>query len=858
MNNVKKLSGTSKMKLQDYLLKYKSKLTEVQKIFLEEIYYKDFGEIGLNYIQPNITIEKQKYDFVIKTKKTSYAINTISQNSSKNESNETKLDYKIISFSETKIKKEKNECIWELRRNFISDKDLSDVYLKRTGEVMPHEVQEEVLLKLKDSRLNGINKGLVILATGLGKTFLAGFDVKQFKPKRVLFIVHIEEILKQTLKSFQKALPERSKEMGLLVGKNKDKDKNILFASIQTLSKQKNLEYFENNYFDYIIFDETHHNAAPTYRKVLNYFKPKFLLGLTATPERMDRQEILPFYDNNIIYEMCQQDAIKRGFLVPFNYYGFKDNIDYSNIYFNGFSYDISDLNKKLLIKERDDAIIEKYKELGKGKKTIGFCVSIEHANWCAEKFKEAGISAVAIHSKLDETENTSDTKDTEKLIRDFRESKFQIAFVVNMFNEGIDIPDVECLLFLRPTESKTIFIQHLGRGLRVYPDKEKVIVLDFIGNYRTACTVLSGLGIQNGVRGLIKEKRNEKDVFVFNNNGCKIVFESEVVDIFKSLESLSSKEVKKEFISEEWIEYADYLENWTKNNLYWKRGQQNQCFEVQLEALNIICNNPKITEKDFIKEIQIIVDSKYPGKGMTAGFRSLILSKLCGLVNGEVPLKVTEPFITIKKYSNKNFKNLSKYQEILTNQLEKIFYWNSLYGTFNKYVTVKNRVSFKDFKVYPFFFIYEILLRLIDDYGYDNSYLSEIEFNSFLAVAKNHNESSEVLDKILKFRNYEEKDELKKLLKEKNHIDPRFYKIIGYNKYLIVDKNGVKLNEDYIDELREKMKKFRKIFDSGNLIIFREDSSQDYFKMLYSKNNLIEYHLTQKKFKKTLGLSII
>jgi hypothetical protein len=185
----------------------------------------------------------------------------------------------------------------------------------------------------------------------------------------------------------------------------------------------------------------------------------------------------------------------------------------------------------------------------------------------------------------------------------------------------------------------------------------------------------------------------------------------------------------------------------------------------------------------------------------------------------------------------------IKDYQSKLTDQLEKIFYWNSIYGTYSKYIPAEKRVSFKDFNIYPFFFIYEILLKLKDTYGYENDYLSETEFNSFLAVTKNHSEIEEVLNKIIKFRNYGEKYELEKLLNQKNKIDPRFYKILEWNKYLLVNKNGIKLNENYIDELRKKVAKFRELFDSNRLILFNETNKETYFKLLYSNKDLISYH---------------
>jgi superfamily II DNA or RNA helicase len=850
------------MKLNDFLFKHKNKINDLGKAFIINVYYKDFGEKGLDYITPEYEISKPdgsgvyRIDFVIKTKFKKYAIEcdglyyhaqgAVTKeyfNHLQNKQNEIiKEGFHLIRFTNDLIRKEPQSCIWEIRRSFIGDEQLYKIYLNRLGDVEPHYIQNRALEALDETRKSGKNKGLVVFATGLGKTYLSAFDVKQFNPKRALFIVHINEILKQSLNSFQDVLPKRIMDMGYYIGTNKEDNKNILFASIQTLSRLKNLKKFKEDEFDYIIVDETHHTAAPTYKKIFSYFKPRFILGLTATPERMDRKDILPFYDNNVVFRIDQKEAIEMGYLVPFHYYGFKDNIDYSKIYFNGFRYDVNDLNKLLMIKNRDKAIIGKFKKMASDRKTIGFCVSIEHADWCAKSFQDAGIRAVSIHSKLDDSEKGFDVTKRDRLINGFRNNEYQVVFVVNMFNEGVDFPDVECLLFLRPTESKTIFIQHMGRGLRLSPGKENVLILDFIGNYKTAGMVLSGLGLNNGTGDLKKIKKNKKELFHYDNNGCLVEFEEEVVDVFKKLEANASKKVRKELISEEWIHYANYLYDWTKENLYWKVGQQNRYFEVQFEALSIIKSNPNINEKEFIRKIQEVVNSKYPKKNMTAGFRALFLSKISGYVSNKTPLSITDPFMLLYK-EVKDFSDINKYKDLLTSQIEKIFYWNSIYGSYNKYIKKEHRVSFKDFKIYPFYFIYDLLLRLVDNYGFENYEISSLEFNSFVAVTKNHFEIEQVIDRIVDYRNYEHKYELEKLLKKKNNIDPRFFRILHYNKYLIVNENYIKINDDYINELRKKVEMFRVLLESNELILFNEEDSEEYFDFLYSDKDFFVYH---------------
>jgi len=210
------------------------------------------------------------------------------------------------------------------------------------------------------------------------------------------------------------------------------------------------------------------------------------MLGMTATPDRTDRKDIFELFDYNKIYEVPLAEAIERGFLVPYTYYGLTDNVDYSRIRFENQRYRVDDLERLLIIPERNEAILREYLDKGEGDKAIGFCVSINHAERMAEYFNQHGVTAAAIHSQ-------SPTRDED--LTAFRENKTQVAFTVDLFNEGMDFPNVRVLLFLRPTESKTVFVQQLGRGLRLYAGKDRVRVLDFIGNYKRAHDL-------SGVRG--------------------------------------------------------------------------------------------------------------------------------------------------------------------------------------------------------------------------------------------------------------------------------------------------------------------------------------------------------------------
>lgn len=853
------------MTLEEYILKNRTKLNSLQEAFLRNVYFPDFGEKGLELLTPEYEISKAdgsgvyRIDFIIETNYRKYAIETDGLyyhaeaavtadyfNELQKKQNEIiAKDFKLIRFTNDLVRNKPEECIWELRRNFIADKELYSIFLKRnSGSITPHEIQEEALDNLKQTRSEGHSKGLVVFATGLGKTYLSGFDTIQLKSKRILFIVHVGEILKQSLNSFQEIMPERVGEMGFFTGEKKDREKNILFATIQTLTREKNLNEFDPTEFDYIILDETHHLAAPSYKKVFDYFKPKFFLGLTATPNRMDQKDILRFYEDNLVFEIDQEEAIKKGFLASFNYKGFKDNVDYSNIYFSGFKYDTNDLNRSLMIEERDKSIISKFKELALDKKTIGFCASTEYADWCAKKFKEEGINAIAIHSNLDNAD--VDVSDKDKLIDDFKKSKYQVAFVVDMFNEGVDIPDIECLLLLRPTESITILTQQIGRGLRIYPGKKEVLILDFIGNYQTAHKILPALGIKSF--GDFKYDA-EKGIYYYDNNGRKVEFDSKVVEILKMMLSLSSKKVRTELIDNNWIEYGKYLEENTKtgSKLHWKIGNKNDHMDVHFWALNYLNENSEGKSASVVSdEIRNKSVVQFPGKTME-GTRALFLSKLLGFLKDTNPLETTEVFDKVKSRIS-DFSDISNVLDVITDQLEKFYFWNDLFSLTNRHVGRADQRPINEyFGIYPLFFIYEVITKLKEEYGYEEMSLSKFEINSFLALARSHSEINQVVERIVSYREHEEKYEIEKYLKGKNKLDARFYKVLRYCKYFKYNPSKIILKPEHLEEIEAKIKKFNDLIKEDKLIKFSENSSKEYRDMLYSSKDLLDYHNSLK-----------
>ena len=356
-------------------------------------------------------------------------------------------------------------------------------------DIRPYPYQQEILDKLHAEReVRGLNRNLVVAATGTGKTVISAFDYCRFckaNPggiNRLLFVAHREEILKQSRDIFQGVLKDPN--FGeLFVGNYKPANLDHLFISIQTINSQALYDILPENYYDYIIVDEFHHAAAPTYQKLLNRFKPKILLGLTATPERMDGKSILDYFDNRIAAEIRLPEAIDRKLLCPFQYFGVSDTVDLTDLRWVRGGYDKSQLSNlyslnRAVAERRADHIIrslDKYVADMDAIKGLGFCVSIEHAKFMAEYFNAAGIPSISLVGESTEEERGTAKK---RLV----DGEIRFIFVVDIYNEGVDIPEVNTILFLRPTESLTIFLQQLGRGLRLSEGKECLTVLDFIG----------------------------------------------------------------------------------------------------------------------------------------------------------------------------------------------------------------------------------------------------------------------------------------------------------------------------------------------------------------------------------------
>lgn len=349
--------------------------------------------------------------------------------------------------------------------------------------IKAHDYQNAVLEKLKMEReVFGHYRNLVVAATGTGKTVIAAFDYKRFcqenKRANFLFIAHREEILKQSVKTFRTVLQDEN--FGdLWYGGGEPTAMNHLFASKDLLNNRLESIDLAEDFYDYIIFDEVHHIAAASYRKILNRFKPKILLGLTATPECMDGEDITLDFDGKISAEIRLDDALNNNLLAPFHYYGITDSVDLREVRWQGGRYVISELSKVYTFNDQRTGLIlhkiEEYLSDYNQARALCFCVDVDHAKNMAAKFQLAGLKAGYL---------VSDNGDERvKWYRSLKEKRINYLFVVDMFNEGVDIPEVDTILFLRPTESLTVFLQQFGRGLRKAEGKKYVTILDFVGH---------------------------------------------------------------------------------------------------------------------------------------------------------------------------------------------------------------------------------------------------------------------------------------------------------------------------------------------------------------------------------------
>ncbi|MCD3297902.1 DEAD/DEAH box helicase family protein, partial [Clostridium botulinum] len=451
--------------------------------------------------------------------------------------------WESTSFVDDEFLNSYNNFIQEIRKT-----EKKTLEFKNYEIIKPNYMQNRAISNLNRLRLQGEDKALVVAATGTGKTYMSAFDVINYNPKKMLFLVHREDILKGAEATFRKLVKNKNKITGFLTGTKKDISADYLFSTIQSMNN--NLDSFKADEFGYIIVDEAHHASSSSYKNIMQYFKPKFLLGMTATPERCDNESIFEIFDENLALEIRLSEALENELIVPFHYFGITDieGINLQDVDIN----DISELTQRLKVNKRVNFIIDKmnfYGYEGEKCKCIGFCVSIEHARYMAEEFNKRGIKSVHLTGENSPEEREAYIKNLES-----EEDDLEVIFTVDIFNEGVDIPSINLVLMLRPTNSPIVFIQQLGRGLRKHNDKTFLTVLDFIGNHNKAFLIALAL---NGGRYYDKDSLKVAVSKQFQNiPGCTNIQMDRIAQerILEQLDNENFNSMK--YLKEEYLEF--------------------------------------------------------------------------------------------------------------------------------------------------------------------------------------------------------------------------------------------------------------------------------------------------------------
>jgi superfamily II DNA or RNA helicase/SAM-dependent methyltransferase/SOS-response transcriptional repressor LexA len=397
----------------------------------------------------------------------------------------------------------------------------------------PTAVQKAALVALNETRQQGFRRGVVVLATGLGKTWLAAFDAVQLGARRVLFVAHREEILAQAAATFVRIRPRA--RVGYYMGRSRDSEVDVLCASVQTLARAEHLEQFSPQHFDYVVVDEFHHAAAATYRRLLSHFAPSFLLGLTATPDRTDQSDILSLCDDNLVYGCHLFEGITAGLLAPFHYYGILDeSVDYREVPWRNGRFDPEALSNKLATLARARHALSEWRQRAQ-QRTLAFCVSIRHAEFMVDQFTRAGVACAAVYA--------GSALGRAQALERLEAGDVQVLFTVDLFNEGVDLPGIDTVMLLRPTESKILFLQQLGRGLRRSEGKTHLVVLDFIGNHHSFLQKPQALfGIGSTYKALASFARDVEQKRLDLPAGCYVNYDLGIINFLKSLDSTGPK----------------------------------------------------------------------------------------------------------------------------------------------------------------------------------------------------------------------------------------------------------------------------------------------------------------------------
>ena len=415
-----------------------------------------------------IEIDGETYHNPSKVSENKYADDLLKQNSLIYDN--WKVYRWIYSQLEKQPEKVKDELITFLGTSPMFKAFEADLPVQMGQTIELRDYQQEATKNLQKMREDGKTIALLYHATGVGKTITAATDAKAVGG-RTLFLVNALKLASQAQETFAKVWPEAT--LGEYTGSQKDMTQTVIFATVQSISKD--LEKFSPTDFDYLIVDECHHAAANTYQKIFTYFHPKFILGLTATPERSDGEDMLELFQN-VAHKMDLKTAVERGILVPIRCVRVKTNIDLTDVRINGIKYNSQDLESKLFIPERNQLIVDTYLKYVNGKKTVIFCASVDHAAEIAKLLRDNGVKAEAVSGR-DRVEVR------EKILKDYETGSTNVLCACDLLNEGWDSPHTTVLFMARPTMSKTIYLQQLGRGTRRCPGKEDLLVVDFVDN---------------------------------------------------------------------------------------------------------------------------------------------------------------------------------------------------------------------------------------------------------------------------------------------------------------------------------------------------------------------------------------
>ncbi len=400
---------------------------------------------------------------------------------------------------------------------FMQQSEAAETQTTYQVPLSPRPAQVEALEALDTVLAEDYKRAMVVVGTGLGKTYLAAFFARKFT--RVLFVAHREEILTQAKQTFAHVHPTRTS--AYYNASEKDRDADIVFASIYTLGSHYHLDRFEKDAFDLIVVDEFHHAAAPTYERLLNHFEPQFLLGITATPDRMDNKDVYALCDGNVAISIHFLEAIERSWLAPFTYYGVYDDTDYAAIPWRGTHYDEQELLQLQLREGFAQKIFEEWDRY-KQTRTLVFCSSVKQAIYMNNFFRSQGVKSIALHGQSHPQE-----RKTARTLLDSGE--ITLIFTVDLFNEGVDIPKVDTLVFIRPTESLAVYTQQIGRGLRIAEGKSHCVIIDFIGNYRNADLKLAVFNKE-------EKKSGHQAIEPLVPASCEFNLDVHVIDLLKEM----------------------------------------------------------------------------------------------------------------------------------------------------------------------------------------------------------------------------------------------------------------------------------------------------------------------------------